>query len=664
MSDAIPTEMELLRKALFIPCETQNELHEWIECYLGLDIPDVQVDADSTTSPMGAIWEVYDAFRCRKLRLPDAQKYEQIKELMDYSCRDGFKTLGASILECIVLLHFSLSVAHMAAIEKQAKKAQTYVKDTFEKPLLRDYVTTKNETRMEITRYTHRSTGEVITLGQFNDLSTEAEREQYDRQWNYIVIIICTMAGANSEHVPFMVVDEVDVVSNVRAYEEAKLIPSAWKGVSPITLYISTRKFAFGLVQRELDDAVTTAEKEGTGLQNRHWNILDVTERCPPERHLPNEPKINIYRMDPEGQLKGRAISEEAWNDLQDDKKQMYFRDTGFAGCLKNCKIFFACKGALATKQTSNSPLLKKIDDVIGQFRKLSPGMANAQLLCRKPSEEGLIFPHLERDVHLITAAQMAEKITGEPYPHTFNKKQLIHLMKERGLEFAAGMDHGHSHNFAVTSGAKDGNRLFIFDQQAAPELEVDHKVLLLENTIKAWDPRIYGDTADPSSNKYIKRHGFRILEWKKERDSVVGGIEIMRAKLYPSIGEPQLFFLAGDEGVELLFRRLSKYHWKLDDAGRPTNVPDDTDDDECDSCRYLVMNEFAPRGRIIAIKESSHSNAPAAPQAPSQTNYLTHFINQAVGGVPIGTDDGSMTDSGVVMSGTKGRSGKFQWDL
>jgi hypothetical protein len=145
------------------------------------------------------------------------------------------------------------------------------------------------------------------------------------------------MAGANSEHVPFMVVDEVDVVlkQNVPAYEEAKLIPSPWQGVRPITLYTSTRKFSFGLVQKELDEA------EETGLLAIHWNIVDVTEKCPPERHLPQEPKIPIWYREPGGQNRGIALSEDDFKLLSDEKKKDFKQTEGYRRLPEKLQVLF-----------------------------------------------------------------------------------------------------------------------------------------------------------------------------------------------------------------------------------------------------------------------------------------------------------------------------------
>lgn len=657
---------EALRSALFVPCETKEALKDWIRCYLGndLDLPDTIVSQDSTTSPMDFIWHIYDAFRCRRFNLPEQAKYNDLVDLMAYASRDSFKTLGASILEVVVLMHMSLSVAHMAAIDRQAKKAQQYVKDFISAPIIRDFVTVRNETRVEITRYTHRVTGKDLTEPEFLSLSP-VEQDEYDRRWNYIAIVICTLAGANSEHVPFMVVDEVDTIPshNIVAYGEAKMIPSPWQGVRPITLYISTRKTSFGLVQQELNDA------HETGMQVLHWNIIDVTHACAPERHLPEGGKIPIYYVEPAGQTRGSAISEEAYKELPEEKQQLYTKTEGYKGCLSNCKLFFACKGNLANKQPGTSELLKTIDHTTGLFRKVAPHTANAQLLCKKPSEEGLIYPRMDRTTHVLTAAQIAEKITGDKYDPKFTRAQLVSLCKERGCEFTAGIDHGFSHNFAVVTGVKDGNRIFIIDVQAVAELELAHKVALLKRLyeeILQIDPRIWPDTSEPGSNTTIRKAKFRVQDWVKGKDSVTGGIEIVRGKLYPAFGDPQMYFLADDVGVEMLFSRMSRYHWTMDAAGRPTNVPDeyvskDEMDDECDAARYMIMNEFKPRGSVLAGAETStpkHQPSPEAP--PTQQTYLTHFINQHLGLTDLEVDD----QQSVSQDGASGRSGRFIWSM
>lgn len=646
---AVPNADELKKRILFTPLESKDALHDWIHLFLGLDIPDCIVDEQSTSSPMDAIWETYD-----KARRNDDPGYNFV---LNYAARDSFKTLGAAILEVLMLAHLGRSVAHMAAIEQQARKSQEYVKKFLRQSLLRDFVVGDNVRKVEICRFYDETTGVSLSPREFERLDVAAEAARYRQISNYIVIIVCTMQSANSEHVPFMVVDEVDVVANPAAYEEARAIPAPFEGKSPITMLTSTRKFSFGLVQKEIDRA------EESGLLIKHWNIIDVTAPCPAKRHLPDEPKVTIYRSDETL----RALTEAQYEDLAPETQELYVRDEGYAGCLKNCKLFAVCKGRLATHQKNNSKLLKPIDHTQSLFRKFSPEMAKAQLLCWKPSSEGMIYPRFDRTVHMLTPAQIAQKVTGEEYPATMNKVQLIALLKTREVQWHAGMDWGYTHNFATVIGARDGARMFILDVIAQPELELGQKLELCETRLKPYGATIWPDPAYPSDIKTFKRNGYRMRDWDKGKGTVAGGIEIVRLKLWPSVGQPELFFLAGDEGVELLVKRMQSYHYILDAAGRITEEPDDEDDDECDALRYMVMNVFAPKGKGPIATKPEERNQLAIPQQQIQQNQLQNLHwNQlmAHAGMAVENLDPVSGEQTEVIPKSKGKKGSIVWDM
>lgn len=166
--------------------------------------------------------------------------------------------------------------------------------------------------------------------------------------------------------------DELDL-ADPAAFEESKMIPCMTEdGKMPITFLTSTRKYSFGLVQKEIDNA------QNSGMHVRHWNIIDVTKTCPPSRHLPKEPKIPIYYSE----QKLRSISEADWKILSEKEREQYDVKIGYKGCLDNCRLFAQCKGRLTSKQTSDSPLLKPIEMVQALFQKVSTDHAKAQLLC------------------------------------------------------------------------------------------------------------------------------------------------------------------------------------------------------------------------------------------------------------------------------------------
>lgn len=575
---------QILRAALFVPCTTMEQLHTWIKVYLGLDVPDCIVCDDdvrnppSNSSPMHLVWEIYS-----KAMEGTDKKFTSI---LGFSARDGGKTLMAAVLEILCLFHLDREVGHLAALEEQARNCQKYVEKFLKHPILNEFISSKNKRLIEITYYKD-SEGNKISPVQFAKLP-ESEQMQYTAHSNQVKIVIATVEACNGLHPMFTVADELDL-SDPAAIEEAKMMGTVKDGRLPIMFYTSTRKYSFGLVQKEIDNA------QKTNMQIRHWNLIDVTESCAPERHLPNEEKIDIYYS--EANL--HALSKEDWELLGEKEREQYDVKKGYAGCLKNCSLFSQCQGRLAYKQKSKSKFLKKIDHVEALFQKVSLDVAKAQLMCWKPSSEGLIYPRFAKETHMISAAQMAHKITGEEYPEDFSKSQLITLMKQLGASFFSGMDHGFSHHFSVTTAALLGHNLYVLDVISVKEVELPDKIILCKDKIKHFNPTVYPDNAYPSDNRTFSRNGFKIVHFDKD---VKAGIDAVRARLYPGGGRPPaIYFLKDDPGCELLASRILQYHWKLDAAGRLTDDPERDDNDELDSLRYLCQNVPINKAKVIA---------------------------------------------------------------
>lgn len=609
-----------MRRALFVPCESKAELARWIRVYLDIDFPDCIVSDESNSSPMDMIWEVYS--RCK------SNDVEDFARVMAYANRGGYKTLGASVLEVLQVLHLRRNVAHMAAIFDQSQKSQEYVRDFFARPYIRDYRLGQNVKKIEVCRYFNGVTGKNLTLYEFAKLTWD-EKKSYERVHNYIQIVVCTMAGANSAHTEFFCVDEVDVVpkQHVAAYETAKHIPDPRDGLLPVTLLTSTRKFNYALVQKEIDDAART------GLQLRHWNVIDITERCPSTRHLPDEPHVKLYVDD----LNLKHIVEPDFNILDPQAQKAYVEREAFAGCVK-CPLFAACKGRLATEQKGETKLLKPIPAIISAFRAADVTKVQTELLCRKPDATGLIYPKFNRHLHMLPAHKFAEMMTGEPQKENMMKAEVMKLMVEKGARFYAGMDFGFTHNFAVVMGAVFGQFMFITTVISIAGLELDEKIAICE-PLRQFSPTIFGDPEAPPDIKTFKRKGFQMREWDKYKGSVKGGIEVVRMKLQPAVGTPQLFFLKGDPGCELLAGRLEKYHFITDVAGQVSDEPDDELDDEADALRYLVMNVFAPKGKI---------NLPPS----AEIKDVKEVIRQATADMTAGKDAGWMRDKIISLTG------------
>ncbi len=140
------------------------------------------------------------------------------------------------------------------------------------------------------------------------------------------------------------------------------------------------------------------------------------------------------------------------------------------------------------------------------------------------------------------------------------------------------------------------------------------------------------------------------MVDWKKLPGSVLGGIDAIRMKLSPPMGEPTLFLLLGDDGCELLAKKFSSYHWKLDANGRVSDIPDDDGDDECDSLRYWIMNRFS-----VKTKVQVSTQTPAQMAAESSDLTVDNWARKEI--------DKHIGDGGEDVGG-KGASGRFRWEI
>jgi hypothetical protein len=138
-----------------------------------------------------------------------------------------------------------------------------------------------------------------------------------------------------------------------------------------------------------------------------------------------------------------------------------------------------------------------------------------------------------------------------------------------------------------------------------------------------------------------------------------------MRLKLWPAIGQPQLFFLAEDDGVAYLFERLQQYHWKRDAAENILEEPEKEDDDECDAIRYMVMNVFAPKGKVTVTK-AEERNALAVPTPKMhEAQVKQHHWEQLMRHSGMGVEDGkAIGEDDPGLPKAKGKKGSFVWDL
>jgi hypothetical protein len=577
------------RDYIFKLLESKEELVDWVLTYFDIDLTTEITDSNSTSNPASAMWEVYCAVR--------DNTGGDIPGYILLSSRDSYKTLSASILEFLLLLHFQVTIAHMAAIKSQSSKAISYISVFI------------NKVKKYIEHHGWKNISNSQSMIQFR---TPLGDEPYIR------VIICTMAGANSEHTDLMFIDEIDVVQNPLAYDEAKMIPTGGKGRYPITVKLSTRKFAFGLMQRELDLAKEAGEKI---LQ---WNILDVTERCPSDRYNPSgAKKPKRVRRFIAKELPLRQISPEEYEGVAEANKSDWEEAQAYEGCLK-CPLFAVCKGELAKKSPKAvGGLYKPIKRVINDFKKLNPDMAQAQLLCRKPSTKGLIYGRFEPNLllpldrrNVITLDEAYEQLMGKPHKNKVTIDDIIEAIKQLGVVAYTGLDWGYTKEFAIVVGVVlDNGDFWILETFGEPELELSDQLEKALEIDARWDIKHwFVDRAYPGSIKTFEGQGLKCPDFKKD---VMGGIEAIRGQIVDSVNRRRLKVLYWEKNGKVL-QMFKVHHFKLDAIG---NVTEDPDDDELsdvgDALRYMGQNLFGKRkGKkpLITSTAESPSEGPRNP--------------------------------------------------
>ncbi len=189
-----PAEIEAAkRQLLFIKCESKEHLHRWIKVFIGLDLPNSTVrDRDdinpSNSNPLDLVWELYS-------KMMDGND-KDFTQVLAYAARDTFKTIISAIIETLCLFHLGRDVCHLAAIEAQARKSQEYVGSYFRKPILREFLTSKNKRTLEMSRYVNLENGKVISPVQYEVLN-EVDKNLYEIKINTIKILVCNINSVN-----------------------------------------------------------------------------------------------------------------------------------------------------------------------------------------------------------------------------------------------------------------------------------------------------------------------------------------------------------------------------------------------------------------------------------------------------------------------------------
>lgn len=602
---------------LFMPLRDAEDLKDWVRAFLELEMPLEITDPDSTSSPLDAVWKIYNAFK------HNAGDVNPGYILL--SCREGMKTVSVAILETLLMLHFQLEIAHAAAIEAQSSVGLGYISDFIGKikPLL-EFAGWKDVTA--------------------NKRTIKFKTPQ--GKFPYIKVLICTVKGMNSLHVNALFLDELDL-ADPKALKQAKNIVGHSKGIFGITVYLSTRKYAFGNMNTAIESA---ADKN---YQIIKWNILDVTEACPPSRHLPDGPKEDRYV----GQkLPLVQISKEEFDLLPDPEKHKWdFVKDAHEGCL-TCPLLAVCKKRLSEKpQTATGGFYKPIISVIQKFKDNDPDTAEAELMCWKPGTEGLIYPRFNSQVgkgNVVDYKTAYETLMGPTNLTNVSEITLLDAMFKAGIPFYAGVDWGYTHDFVIVIMAMIPNgEVWLMETFASPGLEFADQLEIGKSfrdkyKIAAW----FVDQAMPSHAKSFTRNGMKSPKFTKD---VLGGIEATRSKITNATGQ-RLFKIINNPSNKKSITALTKHRFLLDGQANITMTPDDDRGiaDICDAIRYVGQNKWPVKGPQKINSAWADMERYTVLQNPTVTEQMKQEIAMRI------------VEGGGQLVGGTGKKGGFHWSF
>lgn len=400
-------------KFLFEPVETIDKFDEWCQYWVGVEFPWDTVDPDSTSSPLKAMWAVYQYMLTGK---------NQSTHIVAAS-RNSQKTLISAGIHCFSMLQFRRDDAHTAATLNQSAAATKYLgnfMDNISRKLdMSSYISVKNFRSLEL-----------INLPQ-----TDFAKKSHAKA----KIVTASLKGANSDRASTMIFDEVDLTAQT-ILDEAIFIadPSVPRyddfQIPACFIYLSSRKTNTGPMQK----LMTRAEKEPQYDKLHKWSSSDFLRNCPPEIHKPEEERVMAYVS---------TTSLETFWGTEDFEKVVPENARGewkpihaYAGC-RTCPVWIPCL-SYSAKQRGDSPSLRTREFTHGLLRNVSdPNYIIAQSLNWQAESKGLIYKGFSRYKHLKDPISFYEWAVGESYvPEHLTKEEYGELLEEAQNEYAFRM--------------------------------------------------------------------------------------------------------------------------------------------------------------------------------------------------------------------------------
>lgn len=458
------------------PCRTPDELHAWLRQHAGLHVPRNSV-CPNHQAPFDYVCASY---------------FEPSPDLIVWAPRGGGKTRLAAAVTFAELLHKpGISIRILGGSLEQSLRMWEHLL-----PCLEEHAPDMILRRPRSAR----------RIALCND-SAAAVLTQSER-------------AVRGLRVNKLRCDEVELFKP-EIWEAAQLVTRSGEGpggmIAGTVQAISTFHRPYGLMSRIIDDA------PAAGKRLVHWCLLEVLERCPPQRDC------------------------------------------------RTCPLWDECRGLAKDKCDG----FFRIDDAIAMKRRVSRETWESEILCRRPSTRGCVFPSFDRAVHVSNA-----------------------IAPSAQARLSLAIDFGFHNPFVCLwiFEQPDSRRLIVVDEYVQQQQTIDVHLAQIEArnaSIGRRPNRIACDPAGSARNEqtaesnvsFLRRHGYSVCT---RRSLIVEGVEMIRAALRPACGEPTLII---HPRCQRLIRALEQYRYAPDSRGGELPLKDGVHDHLIDALRYFFVN-------------------------------------------------------------------------
>lgn len=360
---------------------------------------------------------------------------------------------------------------------------------------------------------------EKLGAGRLAEARSRARRVQFEDGAS-AAVLTQSQRAVRGQRVQKMRCDEVElfdpaVWEAVAATTRSMKLPGGGSAAGVVEAF-STHHQGYGLMEKVLDRA------RANGTKIIKWCILDVMAKCEPEREC------------------------------------------------GTCGLLTECGGRAKTEAHGFVP----VDDVLRIKRRMSVESWETEMLCKRPSREGRVFPRFSRETHVRAFAP------GE-IP---------------GLVLSLGVDFGFAAPFvALWVGRGESGMVYVADEYVVKEKAVEehHRALkahALPATLIRCDPAGNGrnEQTTKSTIKVLRELGWTV---QSRRSEIYEGIERLRVLICPGSGRVEDSKLVVHPRCKKLIAALEQYHYppvNRDELPKKDGVHDHL----IDALRYWLVNE------------------------------------------------------------------------